>query len=105
MRRWIAFDNHTAEILRRGLSEDARISLTTGSPVGMAIAEAPSVLVMPGDSAVKAVLAYIEKRAPKIERDDSMSYQATGFLGLVDEPVYDDEPKPQKKSWWKKLID
>jgi len=26
--------------------------------------------------------------------------QATGFLGLTDEPEYDDEP--QQKPWWKK---
>ncbi len=106
MKRWIAFDNHTADILRRGLGEDARISLTTGSPVGMAIAQAPSVLVLPGESAVKAVLAYVEQRAPKVERDENVKYEATGFLGLTDETVYEGEPEaPQKKSWWRKLID
>jgi len=32
-------------------------------------------------------------------------YEATGFLGLNDEAVYDDEPDPPKKAWWKKLVE
>ncbi len=31
-------------------------------------------------------------------------YEAGGFLGLRDVPVYDDEPAPPK-TWWQKLLD
>jgi hypothetical protein len=37
---------------------------------------------------------------------EPVAYEATGFLGLEDSPLYasDLEPKPKKK-WWKKLLD
>jgi hypothetical protein len=33
------------------------------------------------------------------------STRAGGFLGLSDEPVFDDEAPQEKKGWWKKFWD
>lgn len=42
------------------------------------------------------------ERTPEGER--TPVYEAGGFLGLRDVPVYDDEPARPKK-WWQKLLD
>ncbi len=48
------------------------------------------------------------KTAPQAESNSRSRgervYEAGGFLGLRDVPVYDDEPAPPKK-WWQKLLD
>lgn len=66
-------------------------------PQPVALFEAPEN-THPGtveNTAVEERPAHEEKR----------HYEATGFLGLTDEPVYDDEPEqPAKKAWWQKLV-
>ena len=44
--------------------------------------------------------------AKPVDDTEPVAYEATGFLGLENSPVYasDLEPKPKKK-WWQKLLD
>jgi hypothetical protein len=41
--------------------------------------------------------------------DEPVAYEATGFLGLYDSPLYEEdlveEAKQAKKKWWQKLLD
>jgi len=125
MVRWIAFDEETADAIisrfKRGASE-----LHDGNPLDAALNYGkPSLLLMPSGIPGKVLLAHIEPKAephsaPKIERkfwwkhepstvDDSsepVSYEASGFLGLIDEPVFNRPPQPArpapKKKWWQR---
>jgi hypothetical protein len=46
------------------------------------------------------------KPAPAIDDMEPVGYEATGFLGLKNSPLYTEDlaPKPKKK-WWQKLLD
>jgi hypothetical protein len=35
----------------------------------------------------------------------SRSTRAGGFLGLSDEPAFEDEPVEEKKGWWRRFWD
>jgi hypothetical protein len=50
-----------------------------------------------------------QKKAKKQGDDEPVGYEATGFLGLYDSPLYEEdiveEAKQAKKKWWQKLLD
>ena len=122
MVRWIAFDEETADAIisrfKRGASE-----LHDGNPLDAALNYGKSsLLLMPSSVPGKVLLAHIEPKAEqnsalKTERkfswkhepstvDDSsepVSYEPTGFLGLIDEPVFNRPPQSArpapKKNW------
>jgi hypothetical protein len=64
--------------------------------------------VAPVPHAKVAPTAREPKPNAAVRADDMepVAYEATGFLGLEDSPVYADDlqPKPKKK-WWQKLLD
>lgn len=98
MVRWIAFDDETAEAVvsrfKRGAAE-----IEAGDPLAAALgADRPTMVILPSQVKGRVLLAKI---SPSKE---SVNYEATGFLGLSDEPVAPRAPQPQaRKSWWKKL--
>src|SRR5512135_2844774 len=104
MTRWIASDESTATALGgRQIAADA------GSPdsIGEAIAAGSAVVVLPTDSGV--LVARVRRAAQpaafEVHRwadKDAVGYTAGGMLGLLDEPVYEEEPQPKKK-WWQRL--
>jgi hypothetical protein len=125
MVRWIAFDEETADAIisrfKRGASE-----LHHGNPLDAALNYGKaSLLLMPCSVPGKVLLARIEPKAEqnsalKTERklwwkhephtvedfSEPISYEATGFLGLIDEPVFNRPPQPArpapKKKWWQR---
>jgi hypothetical protein len=92
---------------------DAHSLAANGHPVEVAadpersaFALPSAVLVLPGSNDEHAIIATIRtgraRRAEEIAGERRLaSYEATGFLGLDDSVVYEDElPKP----WWKRLF-
>jgi hypothetical protein len=45
-------------------------------------------------------------KKPAARDDEPVAYEATGFLGLEDSPLYAEDLEPQpKKKWWRKILD
>ncbi len=97
--KWTAFDQETAAALAQQLS-DVDISKGTAAPVDAAIeaaAGAHVALVTPASDGEAALLAtFRTKETPASEPAGSaepLGYEAGGFLGLSDEPLYEDRER------------
>jgi len=103
MTRWIAMDEPTAQELH-----DHRIDAepSHGDALAEAFAAMPSVLVLPGGES-QTIVARIRRGQERgdfsVHRwtdEHAVGYQAGGMLGLLDEPVYEEEREAPKKKWW-----
>jgi hypothetical protein len=109
MIRWIAFDDETAEAVvsrfKRGAAE-----IRQGDPLDAALGLGKaSVVVLPSSVPGKVLVARFQPKtedAPNAPLEaEPIAYEPTGFLGLIDEPVFKQiaEPVSQgKKKWWHK---
>jgi hypothetical protein len=120
MARWIAFDQKTTSILRSTLAQGTRIDTLLRGPVDYALARPSAVIaVLPagdglGIATFRRIRARVAERAAtgqsrSIPPAQPVAHQAStragGFLGLSDEPVFDDEAPEEKKGWWQKFWD
>ena len=120
MARWIAFDQNTTSILRSTLAHGTRIDTLLRGPVDYALARPSAVIaVLPaGDGlgiatfrrvraavAQHAVTEQLRNIPPAQAAAHRASTRAGGFLGLSDEPVFEDEAPQEKKGWWQKFWD
>ena len=122
MARWIAFDQNTTSILRSTLKQGTRIDTLLRGPVDYALARPSAVIaVLPagagdglGIATFRRVRAAVAPRPATEQLRSSLpprpgaqyaSTRAGGFLGLSDEPVFDDEAPQEKKGWWRKFWD
>lgn len=102
MARWIAFDEEsTATVAAR---TQAAVSFQRGDALDTALsAESPSVVILPDDSG-DVLLLEVRRNSSEIStRIEPVAFEATGFLGLTDEPVFSEEPQPRKK-WWQRIL-
>ena len=121
MARWIAFDQKTTSILRSTLAQGTRIDTLLRGPVDYALARPSAVIaVLPagqgdflGIATFRRARAAVAQRVATEQRSllpprpaaQNASTRAGGFLGLSDEPVFEDEAPEEKKGWWKKFWD
>jgi hypothetical protein len=123
MARWIAFDQKTSSILRSTLAQGTRIDTLLRGPIDYALARPSAVIaVLPagqgdflGIATFRRARAAVTQRAATEQLRSSLlpprpaaqhaSTRAGGFLGLSDEPVFDDEAPQEKKGWWRKFWD
>ncbi len=122
MARWIAFDQKTTSILRSTLKQGTRIDTLLRGPVDYALARPSAVIaVLPagggdrlGIATFRRARAAVTQRAATEQRRSippaqpaahRASTRAGGFLGLSDEPVFEDEASQEKKGWWQKFWD
>jgi len=91
---------------------DAQVLAATGQavesaadPLGSAFAQPSAVLVLPGNDENVLIATIRTGRARDAQEIAGgrrlAAYEATGFLGLEDSVVYEDE---QPKPWWKRLF-
>lgn len=97
--KWTAFDQETAAALAQHLS-DVDISKTATEPVDAAIeaaAGAHIALVAPAsDGETTLLVTFRTKETATHEPAGSaepVGYEAGGFLGLSDEPLYEDRER------------
>ena len=128
MPQWSTFDEGTCSALRAKMPAETVVELPSTSAMEHVLQRHDSaVAVLPVDGSGQAGLAVFRwNRVPapatppapvhpqdfsapepaplaKVRRP-SREIRATGFLGLSDEPVYEDEePSQEKKSWWKRF--
>ena len=122
MARWIAFDQKTTNILRSTLAQGTRIDTLLRGPVDYALAKPSTVIaVLPatggGDLGIavfrparaamkqKAAAEHLRRIPPAQPAGHRATTRAGGFLGLSDEPVFEDETPQEKKGWWRKFWD
>jgi len=124
MARWIAFDQKTTSILRSTLAQGTRIDTLLRGPVDYALAKPGAVIaVLPagdglGIATFRRTRVARQHRAAAVQPADlrtdlrtehrtehRATTRAGGFLGLSDEPVFEDEAPPEKKGWWRKFWD
>lgn len=98
MARWIAFDQATYDAMAARLPAPATVEPGEGTPLDAALAAAPAFALLPG--AQPDEVLYVEIRRPgaaEPEPEAAHSYVAGGFLGLNDEPVYEEDETPKKR--------
>ena len=105
MSRWIAYDRIAEHALAQRFGhgrvqhqlgdEDATFSALLAAP-GPAVALLP---VRPGET---VIVTRRPLRAVTAPVPPPRAFEATGFLGLHDEPIYDDQPV-SPKTWWERF--
>jgi hypothetical protein len=108
MTRWITVDNETSFALRSRLPEQRVIELPERPAVEHALDRGETVVaVLPcrglGQAAL-AVFRWNQVPAPEPTPPPPLARnsRAGGFLGLSDEPIFEDQEDQGKKSWWKR---
>jgi hypothetical protein len=110
MPRWIAFDQQTSSLLRSRLAQGATIETFGLGPLDYALAKPGAVVTLLPSSGGAHVGIAVFRRPRKRNSAASVlpkpgSTRATGFLGLSDESVIEEEPVQQKKGWWRRFWD
>ena len=114
MTLWTAFDEQSASLLQQ--KTQGNVQLASGDALSAALKAGTAALaVLPATTPGHALLITVSRNqgraaakphaAPQTrEEEHEVSYVAGGFLGLSDEPVYEEEQPQPKKQWWKKLM-
>jgi hypothetical protein len=105
MSRWIAYDRTAEQALvqRFGHShvqqqdgdQDAIFSAVLA-------ADGHAAALFPARHGETVIVTRRPLRAVSGAAPPPRAYEATGFLGLGDEPIYDNQPE-QPKTWWERL--
>lgn len=120
MARWIAFDQQTSSLLRSMLAQGTRIDTLLRGPVDYALARPSAVVtVLPASGSSGAGIAVfrplrhvaVAPTEPVVRRSAlpprastcTGGTRASGFLGLSDEVVIEEEIGKEKKGWWRKF--
>jgi hypothetical protein len=104
MARCIAFDKPTAQAISRNLH-----LLTVCDPEADPLQTALhsnahlSLLALPSESGKHVLVAKFRRPALAPVNNDPVGFEASGFLGLSDEPVY--VPERPARKWWQKLLE
>ena len=108
MVRWIAFDDETAEAVVSRYKRGAAEIREGEEPLDAALRlRQPSILILPAPVSDRVLLVGLEPTAAELAfaTKGPVPYQAAGFLGLRDEPVFEEPAPPKKKkkrNWWRK---
>ena len=106
--KWTAFDPDTASALAASVSDVSHAQTKTGELDSALdnVSSTPSAVLAPARDGNHTLLMMMRSRddiarasardaAPDDHPSGPTSYEAGGFLGLADEPVYDDK-KPRR---------
>ncbi|HKW25013.1 MAG TPA: hypothetical protein VJN48_04470 [Terriglobales bacterium] len=104
MARCIAFDKPTAQAISRNLHL-LTVCDPEADPVQTALhSNAPtSLLALPSENGKHVLVAKFRRPALAAANNNLVGFEASGFLGLSDEPVY--VPEPPARKWWQKILD
>jgi hypothetical protein len=113
MARWITFDQQTSSLLRSKLAQGTTIQTFGRGAIDYALAKpGPVVTLLPAASGGPDIGIAVFRRPGKARPTNvwtahvSANTRAGGFLGLSDEPIFEDEPaQEQKKGWWRRFWD
>ena len=107
MPNWVTFDQETSSTLRSRMPQGSIFQRPGSSMMEYLLEDREAtVAVLPssGDNhAVVAVFRWNKLPAPAEPPMTPIRSRAGGFLGLTDEPLFEDEEPEEKKSWWQRL--
>jgi len=111
MPNWTTFDEDTSSALHAKLPEKSIVQLDGHLALEHILKRGETIVAMlPGGGLGEAALAVFRwnhtaapASIPTPPR--SANVRATGFLGLTDEAVFEEEESREKKSWWKRFWD
>jgi len=107
--RWIVFDQVTASALRSRLPQAAVFEAPGRAAVEYAL-DTPKTLVAllpPAPGEIPLIAVFRPNRPQPAPQARTVPVRATGFLGLNDAPVLDEdegeaERVPEKRRWWRR---
>jgi len=108
MPNWTTFDEDTSTALHAKVPEQSIVQLDGHLALEHVLKRGETIVAMlPGGGLGEAALAVfrwnrVAAPAP-IPTPRSANVRATGFLGLTDEAVFEEEEIQEKKSWWKRF--
>jgi hypothetical protein len=105
MARWITFDQNTASELRSRVPWSSVFEAPGRNALECALSSSGSVVAVL-DVGVEDQLAVALFRRLPMQEDSLLQprqIRASGFLGLGDEAVFEEEERPKAKSWWRRL--
>ena len=129
MARWIAFDQETSSLLRSQLTPNSAVETLGRGALDYALAKPGAVVTLlpsGGGNAALAVFRPPQRKQPVPKQPESLASsgkspemvaalarheaanrvtRAGGFLGLSDEPIFEEGPVDEKKGWWRKFWD
>jgi hypothetical protein len=129
MARWIAFDQETSSLLRSKLAPGTTIATFGRGALEYALAKpGPVITLLPSIGADSALAVFRPplRKQPVPQQPESVTSKAKapdivpaytrheeanrvtragGFLGLSDEPMFEEEPVQEKKGWWRRFWD
>ncbi|HET7747910.1 MAG TPA: hypothetical protein VFK81_00935 [Terriglobales bacterium] len=104
MARCIAFDKPTAQAISRNLhlltvcnpeADPVQTALQSNAPI--------SLLAVPSENGKHVLVAKFRRPALAVADNEPVGFEASGFLGLSDEPVF--VPGSPVRKWWQKLLE
>ncbi len=112
MTRWIAFDSASANALARRIGNEAVIADSSTDPIQAVSPGGHAIALLPSTFPDQLLVATIYRRgmapagatARPVPHNPGVKYVASGFLGLEDAVVLEEEPA-RRRSWWQKLWD
>ncbi len=105
MGRWITFDADTTTALSQSAGAEHPVEERHADLLAELLAVAPATALLRADGGQLAVLRVRKNDVARSQALPTLRSEATGFLGLGDEVVYEDEPETPRKSWWKRALD
>ena len=111
MPNWTTFDDETSSALRSKLPEQTVIELPGHSAMEHVLNRGETIVaVLPCRGLGQASLAVFRWNRLYVQVNDApttplANTRAGGFLGLRDEPFFEEEESQEKKSWWKRFWD
>ncbi|HLW54915.1 MAG TPA: hypothetical protein VKW06_18915 [Candidatus Angelobacter sp.] len=105
MARWITFDENTALELRSRIQSGSVFEAPGRNALEYALASSGNVVAVLS-ARVKnhcALAAFLRAPAEPALPYRPRAIRATGFLGLGDEAIYEEEEPQRPKSWWRRI--
>jgi hypothetical protein len=103
MTRWITFDRETAAAMRSHLPDHPVFEAPGRSALEYALSSSGSVVALVPSALESScgIAVFRPARTLHIPRNQRV-LRPSGFLGLQDEAVFDEEAAPPR-NWWQKL--
>jgi hypothetical protein len=105
MVRWITFDGTTTSEIRSRVPLAAVFEAPGRSALEYALSSSGSVVAVLDVRIENRHAVALFRRVPAQNANPLKPRQirASGFLGLGDEAVFEEEENPKPKSWWRRL--
>ena len=103
MGHWVVFDHESLDVVVGAGAETAELRGGRDALGGALAGRSGGVVLLPSPGSGQVIVACIRRARAATVPPRTPVYEATGFLGLSDEAVSEDNPAPPKK-WWRKLL-